>query len=229
MATATMPRAGAIKLEYGVAECFALKFTTGKNVEGTYGPRVMFTATDDRKLWLDPEDGSDLELRIRELGVQPGELIAVTKVKMPRGGGHAVRVERVKPSSDERPDARFEALLRASIELAERQKREASQPSKVTTPPTATTAQVEHPAARVSAQQEIQPDRNHNPAVGSINFAPSTTRSSVMCAAFMVAIDAVGEAQAYADRKGLKITFTSEDVRATAISAYISDCKGGRG
>lgn len=47
-------------------------------------------------------------------------------------------------------------------------------------------------------------------------------------ACFMQAIDAVSEAQVYCARKGLGITFSSEDVRATAISCYINCTREGR-
>jgi hypothetical protein len=46
-------------------------------------------------------------------------------------------------------------------------------------------------------------------------------------ACFMAAIDAVAEAQTYCGRKGLGITFNSEDIRATAISCWISCRDGG--
>ena len=45
--------------------------------------------------------------------------------------------------------------------------------------------------------------------------------SARMMGCFMAAIDALVESQAYADRRGLKVTFTSEDVRSVAISCYI--------
>jgi hypothetical protein len=100
MATAAyQPRAvgaGEIKLEYGVAQVFALRFVAGKNVEGRYGPRVLFTAVDERKLWLDAEDGSDLERGMRELGIQPAEFVRVTKIRHAHGGGHSLRVERAE-------------------------------------------------------------------------------------------------------------------------------------
>ena len=52
--------------------------------------------------------------------------------------------------------------------------------------------------------------------------------SARMMACFMAAVDAVAEAQTYADRRGLKVTFTSEDVRSCAISCYIQCEKAGR-
>jgi len=56
----------------------------------------------------------------------------------------------------------------------------------------------------------------------------NNTASTPLAACFIEAIDAIREAQAYANRVGLGITFTSEDVRATAISCWISVTKGGR-
>lgn len=52
--------------------------------------------------------------------------------------------------------------------------------------------------------------------------------SARMMGCFMAAIDAVAEAQTFADRRGLKVTFTSEDVRACALTCYINECKGVR-
>src|SRR5215471_1793661 len=49
---------------------------------------------------------------------------------------------------------------------------------------------------------------------------PERANTAKLMSCFMSAIDAISEAQAYADRRGLKVTFTSEDVRATAISCW---------
>jgi hypothetical protein len=57
--------------------------------------------------------------------------------------------------------------------------------------------------------------------------APVEVPTKLM-ACFMQAIDAVAEAQIYADRRNLKVTFTSEDVRATAISCWIQCSREGR-
>lgn len=82
------------------------------------------------------------------------------------------------------------------------------------------------------APQAVQSPRNGTPAeVGPLQTnstpAPNSTGGALM-GCFMAAIDAVAEAQAYATRRGLGITFSAEDVRATAISAYIGMQKGGR-
>jgi Fe2+ transport system protein FeoA len=183
----------------------ALKFPTGKNVPGKFGEQVLFTATNDTVFYLDPEPASDVERRISELGIRTGEPFRLTKIKHPRGGGCSFHVDRLSNESD------LERTLTRSIENRSRQ--EAPQPSKEKTPPTSTTtAPIEPPTGRVSAQQEIQPERNHN--------APMAAK---LMAAFAAAIEALAEAQAYATRRGLGITFSSEDVRCVAISAFIQD------
>jgi hypothetical protein len=55
--------------------------------------------------------------------------------------------------------------------------------------------------------------------------SPFTPLTQKLCACFLSAIDAVAEAQAYSRRKDLGITFTSEDVRCVAISAFIEACR----
>jgi hypothetical protein len=55
---------------------------------------------------------------------------------------------------------------------------------------------------------------------------PATTQKLMAC--FMSALEAVAEAQAFASRKGLGITFTSDNVTSAALSCYINECKGGR-
>jgi hypothetical protein len=49
-----------------------------------------------------------------------------------------------------------------------------------------------------------------------------------MMAAMCAAVDAIVETQAYAQRRGLGVTFSEESVRAIGLSIYISNCKGGR-
>jgi hypothetical protein len=59
-------------------------------------------------------------------------------------------------------------------------------------------------------------------------IAPELTESARMMSCFMAAIDAVAEAQVYATRKGLGITFSSCNITSTALSCYINECKSGR-
>jgi hypothetical protein len=187
-AAAQVPYSADLKLEYGVTETVALKYLQGKSVESRFpGGRCMFSLTDGRKLFLNDEDGLDLQHRLTDLRIQPGEPIKLTKIKHPHGGGHSLRVERAEPAEPE-----LERNLKQSIEMAQRGERLA--------PPVQPVAA---PAAPVAGSPKLM-------------------------ACFMQSIDAIAEAQAYANRKGLGITFSSEDVRATAISCWISVCRDGR-
>jgi hypothetical protein len=84
------------------------------------------------------------------------------------------------------------------------------------------------PAARPSVQ--TRPSSTAGQEVGiqtqnqTTNPQPTTTGGMLM-ACFLCAIDAVAEAQLYATRKGLGITFSSENVTSAALSAYIAQTR----
>jgi hypothetical protein len=76
-----------------------------------------------------------------------------------------------------------------------------------------TTAQVVH-----TAQQYIpQPP----------NRAQQDPMVKRMAAAYLVAVDALAETEVYALARGLKVAFTAEDVRTTALTVFIQASKGG--
>jgi hypothetical protein len=212
-----------IKLEYGVPQIFALKFTTGKNVESRFpGGRVMFTAIDDRKLFLDDEDANDFERSLNELRIGPADFIQVTKIRHARGGGHSIRVEAVDDSDGREPatETQLERQLTRSIE-AQREKRSAGNP------------EAGRPAPRhsQSTSTNYQEKNNGNNTVGPQPNGPTviTPAAALLCGAFMAAIEALHEARQYSQRSGFgDIVFTSEDLRACALSVYINQAKGGR-
>jgi hypothetical protein len=206
-----------IKLEYGVPQIACFKWLEGRSVPSQFGERAMFTAIDSRKLFVDGEDASDIERGMRGLGIRPGEdFVRLTKIKHPRGGGHSIRVERAHDESDTRqpeprrdtPPSKIEAQLEKSVELAREHGAAAFQ----------------RPPARVSP--EPPPAAAAGPAS---NNSDHTGRAHQLKGSFLAAIDAITEAQRYADAQGLKVTFTSEDVRATAISAFIQAEKAAMG
>jgi hypothetical protein len=229
-----------IKLEYGAPQVFALKFAEGKSVESRYpGGRVMFTALDERKLFLDDEDANDLERAMRDLGLGVADFMKVTKIRHARGGGHSIRVERVAdPADGERDNApawvrdggasgrdpdmrhpavrmpaqtREEALLEKSVEMARERGAGAFQrtPSRVSPEP---------PPAPAAATN------NSDHTAGAAIF---TTDAAPMLAAMCAAVDAIVETQAYAQRRGLGVTFSEESVRAIGLSIYIGNQRSG--
>jgi hypothetical protein len=64
--------------------------------------------------------------------------------------------------------------------------------------------------------------------VHTVQQNTNMTATQRMMGSLAAAIDAIAEAQDYATRKGLRITFTAEDVRAVANTLYIDASKGGR-
>jgi hypothetical protein len=189
----------------------ALRFTNAKSVKGAFGRQAMFT-TSRGALYLDPEPASDIETQVRDLAIAPGEMIRVMRMRKP-DGGDGWEVQRV--------EATLEEQLVKSLEAQGRDRQAAGAES----PETASAVSENKAAAAnlTAAQDDSQQHSGNPPAVPVI--AAGTLK---LMACFMQAIDAVTEAQVYCARKGLGITFTSEDVRATAISCYINCSREGR-
>jgi hypothetical protein len=207
----TAPRSNEVKLDYGVPQVVAFKFLQAKVFDGSFGQRALFTLADDRRMWLDAEDGSEIERSLREIGVQRGELVRLTKVKYPRGGGHAIRVERVADSyAAPAPADDIAGQLERSVAIARTEGPQAFRRNAHVLPDAAPLASpVQSAAAGVTSGDQFTAAR--------------------LTTAYLAAIDAVAEAQAYADKRGLKVTFGSDDVRATAISAFIQAEKAAMG
>lgn len=228
MATATMPRVGdEIVLDYGAPQILAMKFCTGKNLGNSryppYQPRVLFTAVDSRKLFLDAEDGSEFEHALQDLGIRPGtDFIRVTKVKHPRGGGHSIRVERIEDeyvSDEDGGDRKLIAQLEKSIDMNRERKPAASAPSWQRNAP----AQV--PPAVSATNGRSNGNISQVPPSSPARELPPA--AAAMCSAMCAAVDAILETQAYATRRGLGVTFSEESVRAIGLSIYIGNQRGG--
>lgn len=236
MATAqALPRAATaggeeIKFEYGVPQVFALKFLSAKEVQGKYGARALFTASDDRRIWLDTEDASDIERTIRALGVQPGDPIRVMKVRHPKGGGHSMRVERFSDAAE--PAMDVEAQLRASIELAREKKarlngQAGGQTQPVPSQPSSLTGRnTNAPASLPNADAPT-----HHDSAPPAPLSSKGSMGNLLAGALIAAIDAHVLAVAYAKSKGLTVSlaldFNGEDVRAAANCLMIQYFKDG--
>ena len=189
----------------------ALKFTRAKSVRGAYGRQAMFT-TSRGALYLDPEPASDIETQVRSLAIAPGETIRVMRMKKP-DGADGWEVQRVEDTLEEQleksPDAEGPDCQAASAEW-----------------PETASAVCENKAAAASVTAAQDNSQQHSGSPPAAPVIPAGTLKLMAC--FMQAIDALTEAQVYCTRKGLRITFTSEDVRATAISCYINCVREGR-
>jgi hypothetical protein len=87
------PSSSILKLEPNVPTELALQFPTGMNVTGNYGPQVLFTLTNNRRLYLDPKVAED----IRALTLAPGQPFIITKAQKQGQRGFDWTVER-KPA-----------------------------------------------------------------------------------------------------------------------------------
>lgn len=88
-----------IKFTPGVSEIIALKFESGKNCTGQFGPQVQFTTVDDRIFWLDETPANDVEKSLAEQGIRTGQEFRITKVKTSHGG-HRFAVEAIAARRD---------------------------------------------------------------------------------------------------------------------------------
>jgi hypothetical protein len=201
MAAAAMPQfGGEIKLDIN-PQVFALRWIEGKSVQSRFpGGRVMFSASDGRKLFLNDEEASELEHGLRELDIRANELFRAQRISHTRGGGFSIRVERTAPPVAAPAASAYSlqghALAPAPIEPNNRPNNSRDQANTPAPPAPPTSAPAESP----------------NP----------------MAQAFVEAIDAIRYAQQYAQRAGAGLTFSEESVRAAAISIYIQTSKGGR-
>ncbi len=70
-----------LRFQINIPEEVALKFPTGKDVQGQYGPQVMFTTVDDRVFYLDAQVAQQLYA----LRIQPGEPLRICKTENRQG------------------------------------------------------------------------------------------------------------------------------------------------
>ncbi|MBV9446607.1 MAG: hypothetical protein JO345_12030 [Streptosporangiaceae bacterium] len=104
MATAAMPQREIIRFEAGRPETIRLKYATGREISGQYGPQVMFTTVDNRIFFVDPEVAG----QIADAGIGEGEPFRLIKCRRPKGGW-AWEIERMaggvwKPAAEVQPE-----------------------------------------------------------------------------------------------------------------------------
>jgi hypothetical protein len=87
-----------LKLEPNVPHELALHHTNGMEVNGNYGPQVLFTLKGNRRLYVPPEVAAE----IRALSLAPGQPFIVTKVQGERSRSFNWVVER-KPAHGDAP------------------------------------------------------------------------------------------------------------------------------
>lgn len=233
MAGAAQSRPPAVRLSYGVPQLIALRATNGRTVPSKFPDphtgaleQVVFELPDGSPLYLSFEDAGELEHQLIALGIRAGEDFRLIKVKMPHGGGAAIRVERAsdpepyRGSRPERPAQRtyrpagaaaeteIERKLQESVQIARRdpeQAREAFREAAAPVSPSFPTA-----PAFVPASSPFAP-----PPVGSQPIALSLHLRGL--------IEQVAAAKAFAASLGLDLT--TDDLRSLTITAFIHEAR----
>ena len=235
MASPAYANPGSDQIKLGPApHVFALKFAQGKDVISKFpGGRVMFTAVDERKLFLNDEDANEFEHALVDLQIQPAEFIRVSRITHGRGGGFAIRVERVEDPDAPAPPSRLEAQLAASIPLARAhgaaafvtriEAQHAAHPEVPSFVPGRETERAA-PARAARTQRAGDSPDSTAPAPPASGAAPM---SGVVAGALCAAIDACAIAASYGRTKGLDLVFTSEDVRTCAATMLIQYWRDG--
>lgn len=84
------PSSSILKLEPNVPTELALQYGNGLNVDGNFGPQVLFTLTNNRRLYLEPKVAEE----IRALSLAPGQPFIITKGQKQGQRGFDWTVER---------------------------------------------------------------------------------------------------------------------------------------
>lgn len=179
------------RFETNIPQEIALKYATGKEVDGQFGPQLMFSLADGNAMYVPPIVG-DL---IADAGIGAGELFRLTKREIRVAGQKKPTtkwlIERLSDADDE--------------DAAEPEPAPASQRQPAPTSGTGAAA-----AAKLPATPAVMPRQTQQ-----------TSYSNIMTRALCAAVDAASEASKYAEGKGFSMELNAEDVRAMAISMFI--------
>lgn len=84
-------------------------------------------------------------------------------------------------------------------------------------------------AARTASAPPPAPPQSPAPLAPPPSSSPAAgIQTQRMMASFVVAIDAIAEAQAHLQKRGLGITLTADNITSAALSVYINACREGR-
>lgn len=201
-----------IKFEANVPQQICLKFAKGLPVEGNYGPQVLFTLVDGRRMYLSPEAAERLA----------GQAQGVPFMMCKKQTGKLVRW--IIGDAEAAPTAATPRLAAAAATMPPRAAEEwvfddesgqmvrlSSFPSPSRMPP---------PSAAVLPSA--------GPSLDARGVAPERSPAAdSMMGSLHAAISAVLNAEEYAKRIGRPIEFSAEDIRAMAITVFIQKTKGG--
>jgi hypothetical protein len=200
-----------ICFQSNVPEKVALAYPDGVLKGGMYGPRVMYTLTDGRLMFLDPE----IAAKIKNMGIPHQQEFWICKRKPAGRGQHArwdVYLEDPTPHPQETP---LERDLRLSINQAQRQR-----PSEVRN------SAPSRPEPPEAARSTTQPEAKEITLVESNPAGRKHARwAETLINHTNQLVDAYSAALRHAGTHGLAVK--PEDVRTFLVTAFINLSKSG--
>lgn len=189
-----------VKLDYDVPAIVKLDFGEGVQVEGKFGVQWQYTLNDNTAvMWL-PKSGRDA---LAQSGAQAGDSVQI--VKSMRGKTTTFHAQVVSDAHAPAP-APAPTPIRNGAKIPQRAY---YQPD----PMASQAALAQH------ITRESKPEPAPAPPPPAVREVHPVTEQLTSC--LKSAIDAAAAAQEHARERGLGVTFTSEDVRAIALSVYI--------
>lgn len=187
----------------------------GVETPGTYGTQYRYMWAGNRISFVDPV----IHQLIQQQGATSGDTIKFWRMESRNGnrrGPIQYRVELVNTVDEDEPDSAKPQPPRRQRTPAEHAAAEAESHRQF---PEALPAR---PAAPVQAPPAAAPaasPRQEPATAASTNIL--TGGAAMLSAALVSAIDAAGTAESYAEAHGRRVAFSSEDIRAMALTVYI--------
>ena len=199
-----------------------LAFQDGLDVEGRFGDQVMYTLEDGRVMYVAPM----VRTKIEELGIGKGQPFTMCKAERRNGSRRWIEWTvnpPVPPTTQEhvQKDHPDHAPRTAG---ATHQTQPANPNSRSSDRSTAQSNQSEG-GLKSQARTNGIPQTPVGSSIGPLLAMPGVALA--IQSALITGIDAAIAAEQYAAAKGLSLRFTSEDVRAIALTLFIQQAREG--
>jgi hypothetical protein len=193
----------------------SLKYDGGRDVDGRYGPQVLYTLSDDRLMYLERKVARQIE----ELNITTGELFSICRREIKNGQKRSFEweVERVE-SVPPRSEPTLVQLISAdeSVISLPAQSLVDIQPSDVGQHSNGSTA------AKPEVNQQHQAVNGNVPVPLASKVRPSISSTTKLEFALKTAIAAAAGAEQFGHEIGYVVRFAPDDIRAMAITVLIN-------
>jgi hypothetical protein len=191
----------------------------GITVAGRYGDRVMYTLSDNRRMYVAPF----VAQRIRELEIAPGEAFQICKREVKNGPRKTINwlVDRIEP------ETQLERELRESVDIANARNNGVPDSGSSALPEMSTGispdphfAEQPDSGPNGSPMHVINGPGNH-PGNSEAPTSPPSAPETQLAHALKTAIAAAVTAENFAKTLDYSIRFTTEDIRSMGITVLI--------